>query len=259
MGHPFMQEMTWTEVRDALTEAKVVIVPVGSQEQHGPHLGCSTDIASAEYFGRALAEAVSPLALLAPPLSFGISTHHMAFPGTITLSPETFEAVLMDVGRSLAHHGVRRMLVVNGHGGNRAALDILSVKLRRDLGIRMAHTLWPILGGSGGASAGGRRVGHACVLETSLMMHIRPDLVRKDALAEGELQPPVYGDASTQGFSGFDWWHELTANGCFAGAPDATAEAGRRIFETALQRAIPFLKALAAVEVDGNTGFPSLP
>lgn len=260
MSAHVMQEMTWPEIRDALEEAKLAILTVGSQEQHGPHLACSVDIAGAEAFARRLAEEVHPLAVLAPPLNIGISTHHMPFPGTITLQPETFEQVLMDVASSLHHHGIRRIFVVNGHGGNQHALDIASVKMRRDLGIRMAYTLWPMLGGGGGAGEQlkGKRIGHACILETSMMMHLRPDLVREDKLAEGELQPPLYGDANTGGIGGFVYWNEYTRNGAFEGAPDATAEIGENIAKRALERAVPFVRKFAEIEVDGETGFGRL-
>lgn len=246
-----MEEMTWPEVRDALEHVKLAIVPVGSQEQHGPHLALSVDIASAEAFGRRLAEEVHPLALLAPPLKFGVSIHHMRFPGTMTLQPETFEAVLTDVAASLRAHGVRRMFVVNGHGGNQPALGVLSAKLRRDLGVRMAYALWPTLGGLAvGEHARGRRVGHACVFETSLMMYLRPDLVREDALAEGELKPPLYGDAPTGGIQGFVYWDELTANGALQGAPDARPDIGEKMTASALEQVAAFVRRFAELPVE---------
>jgi creatinine amidohydrolase len=246
-----MQEMTWPEIRDALQEAKVAIVPVGSHEQHGPHLAMSVDIASADAFARRLAEEVHPLALLAPPLPYGVSVHHMPFAGTLTLQPETFESVLMDVARSFAEHGLRRLFVVNGHGGNQSALGVASVKMRRDLGVRMAYSLWPLIGGFAVAEhAKGRRIGHACVFETSLMMHLRPDLVREDRLSEGEMQPPVYGDAPTGGIEGFLYWDEITRNGAFEGAPDARPEIGEKITKVALDQVSRFVRQFAEVEVD---------
>jgi creatinine amidohydrolase len=248
-----LQEMTSPEVKDALHHARLAILPVGSNEQHGPHLALSVDIASAEAFARLLAEAVHPLALLAPPLPYGISVHHMPFAGTLTLQPETFEAVLMDVARSLAHHGLRRLFVVNGHGGNQDALGVASVKMRRDLGVRMTYTLWPVIGGLAvAAHAKGRRVGHACLFETSLMMHLRPDLVRKDRLAEGEMLEPVYGDAPTGGIEGFLYWDELTRNGAFQGAPDADPEIGARMTKVALEHVSAFVRRFAEVPIDGR-------
>ena len=243
-----MQEMTWPDVRDALKEARLAILPVGSHEQHGPHLAMSVDIASAEAFARRLAEAVQPLALLAPPLPYGISIHHMPFPGTLTLQPETFEAVLMDVARSFRAHGIQRLFVVNGHGGNQHALGVVSVKMRRDVGVRMAYTLWPVIGGLAVAEhARGRRVGHACVFETSLMMYLRPDLVRPERLAEGELLPPVYGDAPTGGIDGFLYWDELTANGALEGAPEARPEIGEKMTRVALDHVSAFVRRFAEV------------
>tara|TARA_Y100000310_G_scaffold288577_1_gene314330 strand:+ start:44 stop:715 length:672 start_codon:yes stop_codon:yes gene_type:complete len=215
----------------------------------------SVDIAGAELFARKLAEKTHPLCLLAPPLNFGISIHHMPFPGTLTLQPETFETVLLEVAASLQTHGIRRILVVNGHGGNQHALATASVKMRRDLGIRMAYTLWPMLGGGKlGDLVKGRRIGHACVFETSMMMHLRPDLVRQDALAEGEMQPPIYGNVATAGIDGFVYWNELTANGAFQGAPDATAEAGEKITEAALEKLAAFVTGFAEVAVDDSPG-----
>jgi creatinine amidohydrolase len=245
-----MEEMTWPEVRDALAEARLAILPVGSCEQHGPHLALSVDIASAEAFARQLAEVVHPLALLAPPLKYGISMHHMPFPGTVTLQPETFETVLMDVAASLREHGVRRLFVVNGHGGNQNALGVASAKMRRDLGVRMAYTLWPVIGGLALAEhAKGRRVGHACLFETSLMMHLRPDLVREEALAEGEMRAPLYGDAPTGGIDGFVYWDELTGNGAFEGATEARPEIGEKMTRVALDHVAAFVRRFAEVEV----------
>jgi creatinine amidohydrolase len=248
-----LEEMTWPEMRDALQQAKVAILPVGSQEQHGPHLALSTDIAGAEAFARQLAEQVHPVAVLAPPLKFGISFHHMPFPGTLTLQPETFEAVLMDVAASLCEHGIDRLFVVNGHGGNQNALGVASVKLRRDLGVRMAYTLWPVIGGMAVAEhAKGRRVGHACVFETSLMMHLRPDLVREQALAEGVLREPIYGDAPTGGIDGFLYWNEITENGALEGAPDARPEIGEKMTQVALEQVARFVRRFAEIDAPSD-------
>lgn len=250
-----MQDMTWPEVKTALKEARVAILPVGSQEQHGPHLACCVDIAGAEAFALRLAENVHPLALLAPSLNYGISLHHMPFPGTLTLRPETFIQVLMDVAESLRQQGIRRIFVVNGHGGNQSAIDIASVKMRVDLGVRMTYALWPLLGGMNVVKdpKATRRTGHACIYETSLMMHLRPDIVRENALAEGEMQPPIYGDVSTVGIGGFAYWNEYTRNGAFGGAPEATAEIGEKIVRLALERATEFVRQFACVDVGEPT------
>lgn len=243
-----MQEMTWPEVRDALEQARLAILPVGSHEQHGPHLAMSTDIAASEVFARKLAECTHPLALLAPPLNYGISIHHMPFPGTLTLQPETFEKVLLDVAASFREHGIQKIFIVNGHGGNQHVLNIASVKMRRDLDVRMTYTLWPLVGGGAVAEQmAGKRIGHACQFETSVMMYLRPDLVRRDALAEGEIQPPIYGDVDTGGIDGFAYWDEYTANGALEGAPDADPETGEKITEAALDKIAAFVRKFAEI------------
>lgn len=246
-----MEEMTWPEVRDALGEVRFAILPVGSCEQHGPHLALSTDIAGSEVVARRLAEEVHPLGILAPPLRFGVSIHHMPFAGTITLQPETFQTVLMEVADSLRQHGIRRLLVVNGHGGNQNSLGAVSARMRNELGVRMAYTLWPIVGAAAaaGAAAQGKRLGHACMVETSMMMHLRPDLVRQDALAEGELQPPLYGDAPTLGIDGFVYWNEVSANGALEGAPEATPELGEKITRASLDGLAAFARKFAELDV----------
>lgn len=246
-----MQEMTWPEVKDALQEVRVAVIPVGSHEQHGPHLAMSADIASAESFGRSLVEAVRPRALLAPPLPYGVSIHHMPFPGTLTLNPETFVQVLIEVAQSFQDHGLERLFVVNGHGGNQAALGIASARMRRELGVRMAYTLWPMVGGASVRDeVKGRRVGHACVLETSMLLHLRPDLVRTDRLAEGLLRPPLYGEPTPPGIDGFVYWNELTENGAFEGAPDARAEIGEKLTRASLERVVGFVRRFAEAELD---------
>jgi creatinine amidohydrolase len=253
-----MQEMTWPEVRDALKEVKLAILPVGSHEQHGPHLAMSADIAGSEVFARKLTECTHPVSLLAPSLNYGISIHHMPFPGTLTLQPETFEKVLLDVAASFRDHGIRKLFVVNGHGGNQQALNIASVKMRRDLGVRMAYTLWPTLGyGAIADLVQGRRIGHACIFETSMIMYLQPNLVREDALTEGELQPPIYGDVSTAGIEGFAYWNEYTTNGALQGAPEATPEIGEKITEMALEKIAAFLKKFAEVSIGDGPAISS--
>jgi creatinine amidohydrolase len=250
MNAYLMQEMTWPEVKQALEQARVAVIPVGSHEQHGPHLAMSADIASAESFGRKLVEAVHPCALLAPPLPYGISIHHMPFPGTLTLAAETFVQVLLDVARSFREHGLERLFVVNGHGGNQSALGIASARMRRELGMRMAYSLWPMVGGASIAGeVKGRRVGHACVIETSMMLHLRPDLVRADRLTEGTLRPPLYGEPTPAGIDGFVYWDELTENGAFQGAPDARAEIGEKLTQASLERVAAFVRRFAEAEL----------
>src|SRR3712207_6433533 len=124
-----LARMTSPEAGEALARAEVAIIPVGATEQHGPNLSLETDTAIAYRLSLRIAEAIWPRAVVTPPLPFGVSHHHMRFPGTMTLSPDTFQAVLIDVVQSLRRHGVRRVFVLDGHAGNQGALDVLMTKL----------------------------------------------------------------------------------------------------------------------------------
>lgn len=115
-----MAEMSWEQVQEYLARDRRVILPLGATEEHGRHLGLGTDFTEAEAIARGTGERTG--VAVAPALNYGMSHSLLAFPGTLSLRPATLMAVLEDLFRSLHHHGFRRVLVVNGHGGNAAAL-----------------------------------------------------------------------------------------------------------------------------------------
>src|SRR5919106_89489 len=129
-----LARLTWPEAEAALEGAQVAVLPVGSCEQHGPHMTLDTDIAIADAFARRLTDDLGELALLCPPLGYGLSEHHLGFPGKLTLRPATFAGFLSDVVESLVHWDLRRVLVVNGHGGNVAAIRLAARTARREHG-----------------------------------------------------------------------------------------------------------------------------
>jgi mycofactocin precursor peptide peptidase len=168
-----LTDATWPELDG---RAPLVVVPLGSVEQHGRHLPVATDTVVAQ----AVAEAVVPRlagALLAPALAYGASGEHEDFPGTISIGTEALTALLVEYGRS-AGRWAGRLLVVNGHGGNldalRAAVPLLRAEGR--------DAAWFPCGVPGGDAHAGRS-------ETSLMLHVEPGGVRADAAVAGETAP----------------------------------------------------------------------
>lgn len=123
-----LENMRYPDVESYLKEKDIVLVPVGSVEQHSPYGLIGTDFIAAEHVARLTGKAMD--ILVAPTLCYGVSPHHMAFAGSITLSVETFIAVICDVVRSLLTHGFRKILLINGHGGNIAPIQVALVRLK---------------------------------------------------------------------------------------------------------------------------------
>ncbi|MFG3291881.1 creatininase family protein [Streptomyces sp. NPDC048179] len=176
------EELTWPEAETAVAGRDAVIVPVGATEQHGPHLPLAVDTLICE----AVALGVSALTgvPVLPPLSFGVSASHGGFAGTVALRPETLIAVVEDVIDSLYESGVRQFVLLNGHIWNNGALDVSAEKLRvrhRDARVRALGyvTMYPGPEVDGHVTYG-RALMHANFFETSVMLHLAPDLVRME-------------------------------------------------------------------------------
>jgi creatinine amidohydrolase len=245
-----LPEMTWPEAKEALAQAEVALVPVGSFEQHGPNGTFEVDTGRAYGFGKLLAARMYPQVVLAPAVNIGVSYHHMNFPGTITLRPETFMAVVYDVVWSLKQQGLKKFLILNGHGGNIPSLGVLIVRLREELGVKVAWTSFTSLG----REVIEKRVtsesrGHACEGEMSQALFLAPHTVRQEAFAPGEFKGYPYRHLG-EGFNlayayRFD---EITANGALGDATLASKELGQAIIEAALNRAVEFLEDFVADE-----------
>ncbi len=242
--------MTWPEFEAAQARIRVALQPVGATEQHGPNMTFETDTRIAHALARRLAAAVHPLAVVLPPLPLGISYHHLGFPGTLSISEASLHAVLMDVARSLKHHGITRLVFVNGHMGNLAALNTLGTRLRYEAGVAAA-TMFYFTQASDTIAKHVKtpRWGHACEIEASVGLALAPDTVRAGSLAPGELLELPYRFAGlTVPFGHLVplAFHEMTANGALGDARQATREAGEAIAATALERAEAFLRDFAA-------------
>lgn len=193
-----METMTFGEIQSAIDAGRHdVVVPCGAVEQHGRHLPLDVDAVHAERLGLEVAERLGT-ALVAPTIRVGVSPHHMAFPGTISLRPETFEAVYSDYCRSLAVHGFRTILCFSGHGGNFAPLAEMEQRLDDLVGPDCQVIVFSDLRGllevwrSAVEDGGGRPAdvgGHADVAESSVYCYLRPGDVRTDQLARGYSGP----------------------------------------------------------------------
>ncbi|MEA2515599.1 MAG: creatinine amidohydrolase [Thermomicrobiales bacterium] len=253
-----LSDLTWPEAKLAFAEAEVVLIPLGSNEQHGPGMTLSTDITLATAVARRVAEQLRPRAMVAPSLPFGLSPHHMRFPGTITLQPATFSAVLLDMMRSLKQHGAKRFFLLNGHGGNQAILSVIATQARMELGVPVATAIYLAAASDLLTRRFGRSYAHACEIEASLGLAIAPHIVREGALAMGEELPPRYrhtalagGGAPAGAFvDAAASFEEITVNGNIGDPRLATREDGEAIAALAVERLVEFLDDFTTTHPD---------
>jgi creatinine amidohydrolase len=179
------EELTSPDVAALDRDRTVLILPLGSVEQHGRHMPLGTDTMLAHAVSLAAARRLAGRVAVLPPPWYGFSAHHLRFAGSITLRPETLIALVEDVVTSMVSHGFRRILIVNGHGGNGGVIDLSASTLgHRHYGkARVAALTYFQLAREAIArlrQSGPGGMGHACEFETAMLQHIRPELVRID-------------------------------------------------------------------------------
>jgi creatinine amidohydrolase len=248
MGALDLYTLSWPEVRDEIERGRdTIVVCFGAVEQHGHHLPLGTDSMLGDALGRALADRLD--AFVAPTVQVGVSRHHLAFPGTMSVEEETFVQVVGDIVRGWAGQGFRRIVLVPSHGGNFAPLgaamerlgdlDGIKVVAITDLSVLVNATLG--LGAELGipASEGGL---HGGEWETSLMLSVRPDLVHMDRAVAG-----YTGDLESGMQRFFDEGvHAITDTGVIGDPKQASAANGERYFERIVELAAELVERESA-------------
>lgn len=180
-------DLTAEELRSKAAQDAVVVLPVASIEQHGPHLPVGVDTILCGGVCKAAAELASDVeVVVAPTLWCGMAEHHMAFGGTFTFDIPTYRAVLLSFLKSIERHGFHRVLIVNGHGGNIAALTAFLPDFARETRLHVDATTYFLLAQEalGPLLEDQKGVMHACEVETSMMMVLAPGSLREDRLEE---------------------------------------------------------------------------
>lgn len=213
----------------------VVIVPVGSMEQHGPHLPVEADATLVAAIASRTAARMPPEcpALVLPALWVSLAEHHMGFRGTVTLDFATLRAVLRCIVGSLSRQGFRRIFLLNGHGGNMAALAPIVDELGMEFGVPLASTTYWVAAAEEFKTIleGQPNLMHACEAETSMMMALAPDLVALDRLRG--LDIPTGGLGDRNGVHRRIAIEDLSASGVVGVPGAATAEKGARLLDAA--------------------------
>jgi hypothetical protein len=243
-------ELTFLEIAKRVSERSILCLPIGSIEQHGPHLPLNTDVVLAEGFTRHImarwGESFDLWQL--PTMSISLAREHEWAPGTMSLSIQGMTALMRDLGREIARAlPARNLMIINGHGGNRGILEVLIQDLRADFGLNACvfhpaelvpvdgHTLLPEI--------------HGGKNETSLMLAIAPHLVRQDRIAQLKSPPDGEAVAMTILQKGVTWpWvsddRRLADMGVIGDAQAASAELGQRIIGLVVETAGGVLKQL---------------
>jgi creatinine amidohydrolase len=239
MNALIINEMTWPELQAQMDNIKIAFIPVGSCEQHGPNTTFATDAVRAYEFAKLLAEKVGNRVVVFPAVTYGLSLHHMDFPGTVTLRVETMLHLLEDIAVAIHKHGIRKILFLNAHGGNYPALDGVVIQLKQ---VHDINAYWSAIGSEIAVNSGVEGsleglpniIGHACEIETSQLMYLAPEYVRENRVPS-QMQDSMYTRESfVKGNAPWSWKYDVTLNGALGDARKATVEIGKQLTDAAL-------------------------
>jgi creatinine amidohydrolase len=242
--------LTWKQVDALPRESTLLVLPTAAIEQHGHHLPLATDtLINNLLLGKALEQLPPHLPIYAlPPVCYGKSNEHLGFPGTLSVSAQTFLAVLRDLGASIAASGFKKVVLYNTHGGNTSLVDVLARDLRAEFSLRT----FSMFGSPGalfeGVSVQERRYGfHAGEIETAYLLHATPELVHPEEytsnyiarVSDPELLKPEGSSAN------FAWLtRDIAPSGVMGDPSPATAENGARWTNEAATRIAEILVAM---------------
>lgn len=257
------EDLTWPEVNEAVQAGMIPVLPVGTVEQHGPHLPIKMDRWTATEVSNAAAERHPERLLVMPPIPYGYTTHVMDFPGSITVHHETFINYVADVLKSVAYHGFRRIIVINGHGSNMPPLDLACRRANMESEASVALASWWAMTAADPDFAKQWReskfpggCAHSGEAETSMALHMDESLVQMDKAVNEEA---AYNRKGSK-FRWVDLWaagpvnitkwtSNFTESGVSGEAKLGTAEKGRLLFEEAVKNLADFAEEWAADEL----------
>jgi creatinine amidohydrolase len=238
MQSGYWQDLTSADLLGVDPERSIALLPLSAVEQHGPHLPLCTDAVINEGVVRATLRRLGsgPALLVLPQMTVGHSLEHTGLPGTLTAGAETLLALWTDIGRSVARAGVRKLILFNSHGGQRSLVDLVALRLRAELGMLAVRANYFAFGAPAGLfdTEELRRGIHGGEAETSLVLHLRPELVRREAMGDFRALADVVGRGGCllgmEKPIGIGWMsRDLHPAGVCGNAGCADAERGARL------------------------------
>ncbi|MBS10870.1 MAG: creatininase [Gemmatimonadetes bacterium] len=260
-------DLTWPEVNEAVAMGKIPILPTGAVEQHGHHLPLKVDHLCATAVANEAARLCPEYSLVLPPVSFGYVHHVMDFPGSLNIHFEHFIQYVLDILKSLAYHGFKKMIVVNGHGSNGPLVELASRRLIVETDASCTFCSWwqllqvdPDFKDKWRESVFPGGCSHAGELETSMLLYLDPDSVRKDNI-KSEIAKTnkygskyVWGDLFGKGPMGLvEWTSQYSDSGVMGEAEKATAEKGKLVFEEASRNLAEFVAEYYERKIEKRT------
>lgn len=243
-------EMTAPALRGLSREGTLIVAPIAACEQHGRHLPVFTDSILVGAVADGVERGLPDRALVLPVLWLGASEHHLPFGGTLTATLPTYEQLLVELLTPMLRDGFRRVLLLNGHGGN---IDPLRVALRRldvdfPRAILTGAAYWELARDELAALCNGPRkeMGHACEIETSMILHLRPDLVRPDQVRDDP-------DSTPDAMKPLSWARDFgrrTDHGAVGHPERADADRGRRMLDAVIRKTTEAAEAILALPLD---------
>lgn len=240
-----LHEMSWEEAKQYFAENDIAIFPVGSNEQHGPHNPLGTDHLIAKAIAEETAKRTGVVCLQVVP--FGVSSHHKHFCGTIFISPETFKCYVKEACLALNYYGVRKIVIVNGHGGNLSALLELARELREKGIFISIFQWWPAAAKLLPNLFKPEERRHACAEETSLNLALHSEIVNmKKAVDEAPRESSLQEEGFALPFDTIDYTH----SGVFGVSKTASAEKGKQVFEAVVNELARHVKMLKEAKIE---------
>jgi creatinine amidohydrolase/Fe(II)-dependent formamide hydrolase-like protein len=246
-------QLTWPEAESYLENVDIAILPVGAIEQHGPHLPLDTDSFDAQYLAHQVAAACSkPRPLVLPLVPYGVSYHHEGFIGTISINNNTLSTFIYEIGISLAQNGIKKILIINGHGGNSPSLNFAAQMINRDARIFVCVDsgetsdvdIYKLIETPNDV--------HAGEFETSTTLAVRPDLVK---LSLAERSVPEFSNrylnfTSKRGISWYAYTKRISENGIIGDPTKADAGKGKKMWQIMIGHLVSFVEELKHMSLE---------
>jgi creatinine amidohydrolase/Fe(II)-dependent formamide hydrolase-like protein len=246
-------ELTWPDAQERFQQVDIALLPVGAIEQHGPHLPLDTDAFDADYLALRVAEACSdPKPLVLPNIPYGVSYHHDEFKGTVSISNDTLAKLVYDIGMSISHNGIKKLVIINAHGGNSPALNYAAQMINRDAHIFVCVDTGETSDVDIYAQVETPNDVHAGEIETSTSLAVRPNLVKMDQVRREvpEFSSRYLDFTSKRGVSWYAYTQKISQSGVMGDPTKASAEKGKKVWEIMITHLVGLVEDLKSMTLE---------